>query len=69
MLKGDTHAIFKGVISNDLRVTVSDLKKYSTSARSTAVAVKTRSPASAGIANRPLVFLGFFLIFGRLSIY
>jgi len=29
----------------------------------------TRSPASAGIANRPLVFLGIFLIFGRLSIY
>jgi len=25
---------------------------------------KTRSPASAGIANRPLVFLGMFLIFG-----
>ena len=24
----------------------------------------TRSPASAGIANRPLVFLGIFLIFG-----
>ena len=25
---------------------------------------RTRSPAGAGIANRPLVFLGFFLIFG-----
>ena len=25
---------------------------------------KTRSPAGAGIANRPLVFLGIFLIFG-----
>ena len=25
---------------------------------------QTRSPASAGIANRPLVFLGIFLIFG-----
>ena len=25
----------------------------------------TRSPASAGIANRPLVFLGIFLIFGH----
>ena len=24
----------------------------------------TRSPAGAGIANRPLVFLGIFLIFG-----
>jgi len=30
---------------------------------------KTRSPAGAGIANRPLVFWGIFLIFGRLSIY
>ena len=26
--------------------------------------MNTRSPASAGIANRPLVFLGIFLIFG-----
>ena len=26
--------------------------------------ISTRSPASAGIANRPLVFLGIFLIFG-----
>jgi len=26
--------------------------------------ILTRSPASAGIANRPLVFLGIFLIFG-----
>ena len=26
--------------------------------------LNTRSPAGAGIANRPLVFLGFFLIFG-----
>ena len=29
----------------------------------TLVALYTRSPASAGIANRPLVFLGIFLIF------
>ena len=28
------------------------------------VAQQTRSPAGAGIANRPLVFWGFFLIFG-----
>ena len=28
------------------------------------ITLRTRSPASAGIANRPLVFLGIFLIFG-----
>jgi len=30
----------------------------------TSLTTITRSPASAGIANRPLVFLGIFLIFG-----
>jgi len=45
-------------------------ERLSTIAQTSAVlgvpttAIMTRSPASAGIANRPLVFLGIFLIFG-----
>jgi len=50
----NSHTLYrKNAATTEHRKTVEDYKQ-----------LNTRSPASAGIANRPLVFLGIFLIFG-----